>query len=44
LPLASIPTPEQPAKPLTVSRQEDEARMLVSDRLEIGMAQRKAYD
>ena len=44
LPIASIPTPEQPAKPLTVSRQEEEARMLVSDLLEIGMAQRKAYE
>jgi hypothetical protein len=44
LPLASIPTPEQPAKPLTIARQEEEARMLVSDLLEIGMAQRKAYE
>ncbi|MCX6955696.1 MAG: hypothetical protein NTV51_26425, partial [Verrucomicrobia bacterium] len=36
--------PEAPAKPLTVARQEEEARMLVSDLLEIGMAQRKAYE
>lgn len=35
---------EAPAKPLTVARQEEEARMLVSDLLEIGMAQRKAYE
>jgi hypothetical protein len=38
------PKPETPAKPLTVARQEEEARMLVSDLLEIGMAQRKAYE
>lgn len=44
VPLASIPLPEQPAKPLTIARQEEEARMLVSDLLEIGMAQRKAYE
>jgi hypothetical protein len=29
---------------LTIARQEEEARMLVSDLLEIGMAQRKAYE
>ncbi len=44
LPVATAPKPEQPAKPLTVARQEEEARMLVSDLLEIGMAQRKAYE
>ncbi len=37
-------TPAQPAAPLTIARQEEEARMLVSDLLEIGMAQRKAYE
>jgi hypothetical protein len=36
--------PEPPAKPNAVARQEEEARMLVSDLLEIGMAQRKAYE
>ncbi len=38
------PAPDAPAKPMTVARQEEEARMLVSDLLEIGMAQRKAYE
>ncbi len=37
-------TPGQPAAPLSIARQEEEARMLVSDLLEIGMAQRKAYE
>ncbi len=37
-------TPPAPAQPLSVARQEEEARMLVSDLLEIGMAQRKAYE
>ena len=32
------------AQPLSIARQEEEARMLVSDLLEIGMAQRKAYE
>ncbi len=43
---APIPVPQPAAeqKPLTVARQEEEARMLVSDLLEIGMAQRKAYE
>lgn len=36
--------PGAPAAPLSVARQEEEARMLVSDLLEIGMAQRKAYE
>lgn len=36
--------PDEPAKPQTIARQEEEARMLVSDLLEIGMAQRKAYE
>ena len=45
-PPATPPAPKSdaPAKPLTVARQEEEARMLVSDLLEIGMAQRKAYE
>jgi len=38
------PKSDGPAKPLSVARQEEEARMLVSDLLEIGMAQRKAYE
>ena len=48
---ASGPTtltdPAKPAAPVvapTIARQEEEARMLVSDLLEIGMAQRKAYE
>jgi hypothetical protein len=41
---APATTPVQPAVPLTIARQEEEARMLVSDLLEIGMAQRKAYE
>jgi hypothetical protein len=36
--------PAAPAAPTTIARQEEEARMLVSDLLEIGMAQRKAYE
>jgi hypothetical protein len=36
--------PEAPATPETQQKQETEARMLVSDLLEIGMAQRKAYE
>ncbi|MSU50229.1 MAG: hypothetical protein EXS37_14280 [Opitutus sp.] len=36
--------PEAPATPEAQVRQETEARMLVSDLLEIGMAQRKAYE
>jgi hypothetical protein len=36
--------PAAPTVPLTIARQEEEARMLVSDLLEIGMAQRKAYE
>jgi hypothetical protein len=43
-PTTAAPTPAQPAAPLSVARQEEEARMLVSDLLEIGMAQRKAYE
>jgi hypothetical protein len=42
-PPASL-TPPAPTVPLTIARQEEEARMLVSDLLEIGMAQRKAYE
>lgn len=40
------PNAKPPAdpKPQTIARQEEEARMLVSDLLEIGMAQRKAYE
>lgn len=41
---APAPAEKQPAAPLTIARQEEEARMLVSDLLEIGMAQRKAYE
>lgn len=36
--------PAPPATPETVAKQEVEARMLVSDLLEIGMAQRQAYE
>jgi hypothetical protein len=36
--------PAAPATPETIAKQEAEARMLVSDLLEIGMAQRKAYE
>ena len=36
--------PPGPATPETQARQETEARMLVSDLLEIGMAQRRAYE
>jgi hypothetical protein len=36
--------PQGPATPETQVKQETEARMLVSDLLEIGMAQRKAYE
>lgn len=43
-PMQPAPTPAQPAAPLSIARQEEEARMLVSDLLEIGMAQRKAYE
>ncbi|MEY2881996.1 MAG: hypothetical protein RLZZ15_4376, partial [Verrucomicrobiota bacterium] len=48
-PDATTGTPAAPALPPsapagTVARQEEEARMLVSDLLEIGMAQRKAYE
>lgn len=42
---AASPAPSPaPTVPLTIARQEEEARMLVSDLLEIGMAQRKAYE
>jgi hypothetical protein len=41
---APAPAPPEPAKPQTVQRQEEEARMLVSDLLEIGMAQHRAYE
>ncbi len=43
---AALPAPvaPAPAAPLSQARQEEEARMLVSDLLEIGMAQRKAYE
>jgi hypothetical protein len=43
---AAMPLPPQPPPPAkgTVAYQEQEARMLVSDLLEIGMAQRKAYE
>jgi hypothetical protein len=38
------PAPTGPPRPETQLKQETEARMLVSDLLEIGMAQRKAYE
>jgi hypothetical protein len=38
------PKPEAPATPESQAKAETEARMLVSDLLEIGMAQRKAYE
>lgn len=43
---ASAANPPAPASntPESITRQETEARMLVSDLLEIGMAQRKAYE
>ena len=37
-------TPQPPPAPGSVAQQETEARMLVSDLLEIGMQQRKAYE
>lgn len=43
-PAAPAATTAAPAAPLSIARQEEEARMLVSDLLEIGMAQRKAYE
>lgn len=44
-PAASTPpSPTTPATPEAIAKQEVEARMLVSDLLEIGMAQRKAYE
>lgn len=43
-PTPAPPIPGAPQTPETVARQETEARMLVSDLLEIGMAQRKAYE
>ncbi len=41
--LPTVPQPPPPA-PGTIAHQEQEARMLVSDLLEIGMVQRKAYE
>lgn len=38
------PAPAGPVTPTQIAKQETEARMLVSDLLEIGMAQRKAYE
>jgi hypothetical protein len=44
-PLPTVPPPTAaPATPQAQARAETEARMLVSDLLEIGMAQRKAYE
>lgn len=40
----AAPKPDNSGKSQTIARQEEEARMLVSDLLEIGMAQRKAYE
>jgi hypothetical protein len=39
-----MPAPSGPVTPEVQARQETEARMLVSDLLEIGMAQRRAYE
>lgn len=41
---APAPRPEGPVTPEIQQKQETEARMLVSDLLEIGMAQRRAYE
>lgn len=41
-PMAAAPA--GPTTPAQIAKQESEARMLVSDLLEIGMAQRKAYE
>jgi hypothetical protein len=43
-PAAAPAKPEGPVTPETQQKQETEARMLVSDLLEIGMAQRRAYE
>ncbi len=43
-PVPLAPKPEGPPVPETQLKQETEARMLVSDLLEIGMAQRRAYE
>lgn len=42
--MPATPKPEAPATPESQVKAETEARMLVSDLLEIGMAQRKAYE
>jgi len=42
--IGDTPTNLQPVPPAPPQRQEAEARMLVSDLLEIGMAQRRAYE
>ena len=39
-----VAPPSGPATPEQIAKQESDARMLVSDLLEIGMAQRKAYE
>lgn len=43
-PAAANTPPPAPNTPESITRQETEARMLVSDLLEIGMVQRKAYE
>ena len=43
-PVAAATKPDNPATPEAQVKAETEARMLVSDLLEIGMAQRKAYE
>jgi hypothetical protein len=43
-PAKPSPAPSGPVTPEMQARQETEARMLVSDLLEIGMAQRRAYE
>ncbi len=44
MPTPTQGTPQPPPPPGSVAQQETEARMLVSDLLEIGMQQRKAYE
>ncbi len=43
-PIVTQGTPQPPPAPGSIAQQETEARMLVSDLLEIGIQQRKAYE
>ena len=43
-PTGPLPPPGTPPPPMTDAEKADEARMLVSDLLEIGLRQRKAYE